>query len=126
MSTTKEFDRYVLRIYGRNEGTVAHLMCFMGPNISGGYKSLAGIITFKPDGSVMPQDRLCYYNPNVVYITLYMPWSRFDAVMSTLRAEKPLHLYINANIEAGETTTPGYGHLATSEQEPIGEEEEIH
>jgi hypothetical protein len=51
-----------------------------------------------------------------------MPMSRFDPILSTVRTEKPLHLYINANRGIG-ASTQGQGHLATTDKEPVGEEE---
>jgi len=42
--------------------------------------------------------------------------------MSTVRFEKPLHQYIDVNRRIG-ASTRGHGHLATTEKEPIGEEE---
>ena len=53
-----------------------------------------------------------------------MPMSRFEAVMSTVRQEKPLHLYINVDRSSG-VSTKGEGHLATTDEEPVGEQEGI-
>lgn len=46
------------------------------------------------------------------------------AFLSTVRQEKPLHLYINVDRGTG-ATTRGNGYLTTSEKEPVGEEEAI-
>jgi hypothetical protein len=48
--------------------------------------------------------------------------SRLDTILSTVRTEKPLHLYINVDRGIG-ASTQGQGHLATSDREPVGEEE---
>jgi hypothetical protein len=48
--------------------------------------------------------------------------SRFDAVMSTVRQEKPLHLYIDVDRGTG-ASTQGHGQLSTTDKEPVGEEE---
>jgi hypothetical protein len=51
-----------------------------------------------------------------------MPISRFDSILSTVRTEKPLHLYINVDRGIGASAN-GQGHLATTGREPVGEEE---
>jgi hypothetical protein len=51
-----------------------------------------------------------------------MPISRLSTVLSTVRTEKPLHLYINVDRGIGASTN-GQGHLATTDKEPVGEEE---
>lgn len=70
----------------------------------------------------MPQDYLWHLNPTQEYVVLHMPMSKFESVISTVRVEGPLHLYINVNREIG-ALTRGHGHLATTEREPVGEEE---
>lgn len=115
MATTNSFDRYVMRIYGGNESRVGILLCYSG-------NSFVGRIDFYPDGTTMPQDYLWHPTPTGEYVVLHMPMSRFELVMSTVRVEKPLHLYIDVNRGTG-ASTRGHGHLATTEKEPVGEEE---
>lgn len=115
MATTNNFDKYVVRISGGNEGRVGLLLCYSG-------NSFVRRIDFYPDAATMPQDYLWHPNPTREYVVLHMPMSRFESVMSTVRVEKPLHLYIDVNRGIG-ASTRGHGHLATTEKEPIGEEE---
>ena len=115
MATGNGFDKYVVRISGGNEGRVGLLLCYKG-------NSFVGRIDFYPDGTAMPQDYLWHPTSTGEYVVLHMPMSRFDSVMSTVRLEKPLHLYIDVNRGIGAYTS-GHGHLATTEKEPTGEEE---
>ncbi|MBD1856434.1 MULTISPECIES: hypothetical protein [Leptolyngbya] len=115
MATTKSFDQYTVTLSGGVEGRVGLLMCYSG-------NSFVGRIDFYPDGTALTQDYLWHPAPIGEYIVLHMPMSRFEAVMATVRQEKPLQLYINVNRSNGATTS-GYGSLTTSEKEPIGEEE---
>jgi hypothetical protein len=57
-------------------------------------------------------------------VKLSMPMSRFEAVSSTVRVERPLQLYIDANRGIG-VSTQGHGYLTTSEKEPVGEQEGV-
>lgn len=106
MATTNAFDKYVVRISGGNQGRVGLLLCYSG-------NSFVGRIDFFPDGATMPQDYLWHLNPMREYVVLHMPMSRFESVMSTVRV-------VNRGIGA---FTRGHGHLATTEKEPVGEEE---
>ena len=115
MATTNGFDKYVVRISGGNEGRVGLLLCYSD-------NSFVGRIDFYPDSITIPQDYFWHPNPTREYVVLHMPMSRFKSVMSTVRVEKPLHLYIDVNREIG-AYTRGHGHLATTEKEPVGEEE---
>ena len=115
MATTNSFDKYVVRISGGNSGRVSLLLCYSG-------NSFVGRIDFYPVESTIPKDYLWHPNSSREYVVLHMPMSRFESVMSTVRVEKPLHLYIDVNRGTGSSTN-GKGHLATSEKEPIGEEE---
>jgi len=115
MATTNSFDNYVMRISGGNEDRVGLLMCYSG-------NSFVGRIDFFPDGVAMPQDYLWHTTPTKECVVLHMPMSRFESIMSTVRVEKPLHLYIDVNRGIG-AFTRGHGHLATTDKEPIGEEE---
>lgn len=115
MATTKPFDRYTVQIHGGGEGRVGLLLCYQGT-------AFIGRIDFYPDGVTLPQDYLWHPTAIGEYVVLQMPMSRFEAVMATVRQEKPLALYIDVNRGVG-AFTPGHGHLTTSEQEPVGEEE---
>jgi hypothetical protein len=79
-------------------------------------------IDFYPEGTGLPQDYLWYPNPVSEYVVLQMPMGRFDAILSTVRTEKPLHLFIDVVRGIGASTN-GHGHLATTDKEPVGEEE---
>lgn len=114
MATNKAFDSYSLRIAGGNAGRVALVLCYSG-------SAFVGRIDFYPDGAPLPQDFL-WHPGTITYVVLQMPMSRFDAVMSTLRFEKPLHLYIDVDRGFGATTS-GHGSLVTTDQEPTGEQE---
>lgn len=115
MATQKPFDRYEVRICGGNAGRVGLLMCYAGD-------SFVGRIDFYPDGIALAQDYLWHPNPVGEHVVLQMPMSRFESVLSTVRFEKPLQLYIDVNRGIG-ASTQGHGYLTTSEKEPIGEEE---
>ena len=115
MATSNSFDSYVIRIYGGNTGRTGLLMCYNS-------NSFVGRIDFYPDGDTLPQDYLWHPNPVGQYVVLHMPMSRLEMIMSTVRVEKPLHLYIDVDRGTG-AFTQGHGHLATTEKEPIGEEE---
>ena len=115
MTTARPFDSYSIRIFGGAEGRVAMILCYQGG-------SFAGRIDFYPDGAALPDDYLWHPNPSQEYVVLHMPMSRFDAVITTLRYEKPLQLYSYANREIG-ASTPGDGYLTTTTKEPVGEEE---
>ena len=115
MATTNGFDKYVVRITGGNEGRIGLVLCYSG-------NSFVGRIDFYPDGTTMPQDYLWHPSSVGEYVVVHMPMSRVESVMSTVGMEKPLHLYIDVNRGSG-VVTPGQGHLATTEKEPIGEEE---
>ena len=115
MATINGFDEYVVRVYGGNKGRLGLLLCYSG-NI------FVGRIDFFPDDITMPKDYLWHPFPTGEYVVLHMPMSRFESVMSTVRNEKPLHLYISVDRGDGDSTY-GYGHLSTTEKEPVGEEE---
>ncbi|MCZ6680562.1 MAG: hypothetical protein O7E52_25300 [Candidatus Poribacteria bacterium] len=115
METINAFDHYSVQIYGGTTGRLALLLCYKAD-------AVVGRIEFYPDGADLPLDYLWHPTPSAVYVVLHMPIGRFEAVMSTVRNEKPLHLYINVDSGSGEFTQ-GTGYLATTEQEPVGEEE---
>lgn len=115
MATAKAFDSYTLRIYSGAEGRVGLLLCY-------DRNRFIGRIDFYADGEEMPEGYLWHPTSGQEYIILIMPMSRFDSVVSTVRKESPLQLYINANRGPG-VSTKGQGHLATTDREPVGEEE---
>ena len=75
------------------------------------YKATAyvGRIVFYKDGAAIPA------NANLSGPSIHYPLSRFADVIDTLRMEKPLYLFLNLD--------NGIGMLATSDFEPVGEEE---
>ncbi len=115
MATKKGFDQYVVRINGGNDGRVGLVMCYSG-------NSFVGRIDFYPDGEALPKDYLWHPGSSGECVILHMPMSRFDSVLSTIREESPLNLYINAN-NGGGASTQGFGYLTTTDKEPVGEEE---
>lgn len=117
MATRNAFDTYTIKINGGASGRVALLLCYNGG-------SFVGRIDFYPDGEDLTEDYLWHPGGTGEYVVLHMPMSRLEAVLSTVRQEKPLHLYINVDRGTG-ATTRGNGYLTTSEKEPVGEEEAI-
>jgi hypothetical protein len=117
MATQKAFDRYEIKIYGGNAERVGLLQCFAG-------ESFVGNIEFYPDSATLPQDYLWHPNGIGEWVCLFMPMSRFESVLSTVRFEKPLQLYIDVNRGIG-ARTPGQGYLTTGEREPVGEQEGV-
>jgi len=105
--TTNDFDRYVVyHISGTPSGGypfAAEIDCFSKAK-------RAGAIYFADSGA-LPAPTLTI---NGIY--LYMPTSRFNEVIATLRYEKPLYLALD--------TTLNVGWLGTS-AEPVGEQEGV-
>lgn len=106
----RDFTRYV--VYYISGGSPskglsheAEIDCFTD---QGGY---AGIIYFFPDNVQLPS------NQNTVNgIYLYYKMSRFADVMTMLKEEKPLYLYLD--------TTRKSGYVGTG-SEPVGEQEGV-
>ena len=98
----KDFDSYKVWYYSGHPYE-ALVYCSQGG-------SYVGRIVFFKDDSPIP--------PNVNYTSgpsIHYPLSRFNDIISILRYEKPLYLFLNlANL---------IGIVATAEQEPVGEEE---
>lgn len=115
MATTNAFNNYKLRINGGLEGRIGLVLCYEG-------SSFVGRIDFYPDGTDLPEDYLWHPTHSGEYVVLHMPFNRFEAIMSILRQEEPLHLYINVSPGIG-ASTRGHGNLATTDREPVGEEE---
>lgn len=98
----KDFDSYKIWYYSRH-GYEALVYCYQG----GVY---VGRIVFFPDEGALP--------PNVNYASgpsIHYPLSRFNDVISILRYEKPLYLFLNLDNLIG--------FVATQDLEPTGEEE---
>jgi len=113
-TTTKPFDNYTVQIRGGTEGRIALLLCYQGA-------SYVGRIAFYEDGTELVPDYL-FHPGTQEEVRIIMPMKRFGAVMSIVRNEKPLALYIDVDRGPGAATI-GHGHLITSEREPVGEEE---
>ena len=102
-SITKQFDSY--RIYymcGGNE--IPQINCYKG-------SSYVGKLVFHKNGEPIPPNALT--SSGAVYLRYTL--SQFKDVIGILRYEKPLYLRLS---------TPSLkGYIATSEAEPVGEEE---
>jgi len=100
----KSFDTYILYHYASpNAQTPIIVYCSSGT-------TPAGNISFYRDEGAVPQNRYDYSK-----IWLYYPMSQFGNVMNTLRLEKPLFMSFDSD--------GAFGYIATSEAEPVGEEE---
>ena len=97
---TKDFDQYRLQYYSEQ----AYIECWKGG-------VPAGTIVFQKDGVPLPPNELV--NNRIV---LYYLLSRFNEVISILRHEKPLYLWLNPNNLMGSVSTT---------LEPIGEQEKV-
>jgi hypothetical protein len=110
-SVSRGFTQYVIYyISGGGSPAIglpqeAEIDCFTDKN------ERAGILYFYPDNVALPQNR-----DTVNGIYLYYRSSRFGDVMSMLREEKPLYLYLN--------TTNSSGYVGTG-NEPVGEQEGV-
>ena len=114
MSTLKNFNRYHLTMFSGKDKVVAKLSFYNG-------NEFVGKIEFYAEGHELPTDLLSHPSTGE-FIHLYMPMSRFADVMLMVREESPLHLFIDVVRGKGNFTL-GKGGLATSDWEPIGEEE---
>jgi hypothetical protein len=106
----RDFTRYVLYYISGSSPTIgvpqdAEIDCFD----DNGKRS--GIIYFYPDNVPLPSNR-----DTVNGIYLYYKLTRFADVMTMLKEEKPLYLYLD--------TTNKSGYVGTS-LEPIGEQEGV-
>lgn len=101
----RDFDSYKI-YYSNNEGppprTRAEIHCLR-------HGQFVGFMEFFDDGDRIPDPKLV--NERIV---LAFKLSRFNDVVCILRQEKPLHLLLNLDANAG--------WLATSEAEPVGEQ----
>lgn len=103
MATTRQdFDSYKIWHYsGHSHEALIH--CFHGG-------VCVGEISFFKDDMPMPTNQITRNRPCINY-----PISRFNDIISILRYEKPLCIFLNLS--------NNIGIVATSDQEPVGEEE---
>jgi len=103
MATVKKnFDAYKVWYYSGHPYE-ALVYCYQG-------SIYVGRIVFFKDESQIPSNANYSSGPSIHY-----PLSRFNNIISILRYEKPLYLFLNLDNLIGI--------LATAEQEPVGEEE---
>lgn len=98
----KDFDSYRIWYYSGHPYE-ALIYCYQGT-------SYVGRIVFFKDGAPVPDNANYASGPSIHYSL-----TRFDDVVSILRYEKPLYLFLNLDNLIGT--------LATEEKEPVGEEE---
>jgi hypothetical protein len=104
--TSVAFDSY--KIFYYTDRPFAPIQAMNYCNLGSRY---VGRIVFYPDGNV----------PMSAQASLHYSLSRFDDIVTMLRYEKPLYLWWDSYIEAGQHVT--FGMIATSETEPTGEQE---
>jgi hypothetical protein len=98
----KPFDSYKIWYY--SDFTYdALIYCYNG-------SSYAGRLAFIADDKPLPENKMWSNQPSLYYHT-----SKFEDIIDILRNEGPLYLYFNDNNNVGI--------LATSQKEPVGEEE---
>ena len=98
----KDFDAYKIWYYSGHPYE-ALIYCYKGTRY-------VGRIVFFKDDSVMPPNANYSSGPSIHY-----GLGRFNDIISILRQEKPLYLFLNL--------TNLIGIVATDELEPVGEEE---
>jgi hypothetical protein len=99
----KDFDRYKIW-YSSGHPYEAHIYCYK-------VKSYRGRIVFFKDNSVVPPNHMAFKKCPSIHYKL----SQFNDIISILRYEKPLYLFLNLDNMVGL--------LSTEEYEPVGEEE---
>jgi hypothetical protein len=99
----KDFDSYKFWYYSGHPYE-ALIYCYQGG------KYVGRIVFFKDDSSI-PQNANYSSGPSI-----HFPISRFNDIILILRYEKPLYLFLNLDNLIGI--------VATSEHEPVGEEEQ--
>lgn len=110
MATIKrQFDSYKVWYYMPGFGYEALIYLYQG-------KKYAGRITFHKEGDPTPPPSLDapFGTPEPA---INFPLSRFNDVITMLREEKPLYLFMNPDVPYN------VGILATDDLEPVGEEE---
>ncbi|MCG7968283.1 MAG: hypothetical protein JAY63_16985 [Candidatus Thiodiazotropha taylori] len=98
----KDFDSYKIWQYSGHKYE-AVVYCFRA-------NTRVGELIFHKDSVKLPQNRLQSDKP-----VIHFPISRFKDIISIIRHESPLCLFLNLDKQIGM--------VATSEHEPIGEEE---
>ncbi|MEC4684310.1 MAG: hypothetical protein VST71_01065 [Nitrospirota bacterium] len=98
----KDFDSYKVWYYSGHPYE-ALIYCYQG----GHY---VGRVVFFKEASPIPPNANYSSGPSIHY-----PLSRFNDIISILRYEKPLYLFLNLDNLIGI--------IATAQQEPVGEEE---
>jgi hypothetical protein len=101
----KAFDSYSIVHSSGNSQYEADIACF----ITGTVNMIGRIIFFKDD-SPLPANVNLAFGPEI-----HFPLSRYSEVVDTLRQEKPLYLWFD--------TSTLVGAVATTDKEPVGEEE---
>ena len=109
-SIRRDFTRYTVYYITGNSPAIgfpqsAEIDCFTDTN------ERAGAIYFYPDGGTLPANQ-----DTVNGIYLYYFLSRFADVMTMLKEEKPLYLYLDTGNKAGYVGTG---------TEPVGEQEGV-
>ena len=99
---SKVFDSYKI-FYYTNQTYEASIYCYKGG-------VLAGRMIFAKDAAALPPNTTFGGGPSLSYTI-----SRFRDIVGILLNEKPLYLFLN--------TDNLMGHLATTDMEPVGEEE---
>jgi hypothetical protein len=101
----KDFDSYKIWYYSGYPSYEALVYCYQR-------NSYTGRIAFFKDDSPIPSNANYSSGPSIHY-----PLSRFNDIISILRYEKPLYLFLNLNNLIGCVMT------YAKEREPVGEEE---
>jgi hypothetical protein len=105
--TINPFDSYTLSYRSGHPSLEARIYCWKG-------STRVGTIDFQKEGTSLPAN-LFDGQAGGWGIYIHFHLSRFDDVITTLRYEKPLHLYFTPDtLDAG---------IITSDHEPIGEQE---
>ncbi|HVG35315.1 MAG TPA: hypothetical protein VM911_19770 [Pyrinomonadaceae bacterium] len=99
---SKVFDSYKI-FYYTNQTYEATIYCYKRGK-------LVGRMVFAKDGGALPPNSTFGGGPSLSYAI-----SRFRDIVGILLNEKPLYLFLN--------TDNLMGHLATTNMEPVGEEE---
>jgi hypothetical protein len=99
---TKDFDSYKI-FYYTNQAYEASIYCYKGG-------VLVGRMVFAKDAATLPPNATFGGGPSLSYTI-----SRFRDIVGILLNEKPLYMFLN--------TDNLMGHLATTDMEPVGEEE---
>ncbi len=80
------------------------------------FGTMVGRIAFVPDALPLPPNGVI--NPLGTDIpAIYFPLSQLEAIVGMIRYEKPLYIFFD--------TGSGVGIVATSQQEPVGEQEGV-